>query len=286
MSKNKALILVIVLLVATVWACECQASSMTCTVTGDITSVSYTGPGQIVSNPFEDWQGLYYWYNNGIVQGMAMYPSEEYPATTQQNTATHAGSPWLTLMEATSSILGDASVRMQTTLIGSGPSGSASNFGILSESATSVWTFGCYISYGATPPPADPETLTFVMDYTYSYAVDQSGGNPFTYVQWSSSAAIRNADYSYDETRQIMAFNSGPGDSGSGSFTFPDISLTNWNTYEIEGIYYKLGYIAIFLDTQQYGNTPINPVPIPGTVALFGSGLFGLLGFGYRKMKG
>jgi hypothetical protein len=66
-----------------------------------------------------------------------------------------------------------------------------------------------------------------------------------------------------------------------GSFNLETLGVGNWSLV-LEDVAFGMGGTSVEVITQ---DGSVNAVPIPSTVLLFGSGLFGLMGIGRRRMK-
>ena len=272
--QKKFLPLILTLLAVTLWATTAPASTIF--FTADIPSFSVSVDGFAMGDAG----------NAAYIAGDAYNPPESWyddHSGTNAASISHSGSPWLTYMKAENSFTpgspSGGSGSMYVELQGTGPQPSSpGNF----DGYISQWG-GNSITIPFNVTKTGQSLVTYSGSYDLFYGLsNNSSGNPF-YEAYFSAWIDLYIDGNWFKTQQLIYDGSYNYPLPLGDFTNNPTGTTSFGgnkTFTTTGTH----NLEIYFEADQWGST-MSPIPLPGTLLLLGSGLLGLAGLGYRRIK-
>ena len=227
--------------------------------------------------------------SSSTISGTAQFPTEAVVPTTATGTPTvtntFTGGTWLNTLEASyKNISGTNSLYQH--LVGTGPGDPANTYGSIVESASNTL-------YWTLTQTAVINNFSFSDSWTVNYSLDNTGGHELVYTNWTSTP------YLYMSTdggaNYVLVAGGTPitiatqGSPTSTDYLASMPNTTNTGTFLFErkgndklpaGTY----NFKFVLDSQQNGNT-LNPIPVPPSALLLGTGMIGLALLGWRRRR-
>ena len=260
-----------VLLSMTLWASVALASSMSFNVTVNINA----WPGTGFDGPTSQVSG-YAYLENQI--GGDTKDGWSFPALYSQG-------PWLQQMTAENQVYQGSGSSFHGYLVGYGPDYFSNFAGFIYQAAsTKAYASVPYDIYAYQPEEPYPSlAIPISVDWTYQAQLSQADENPFWYADWRAQVLNGPAIFVQELYPIYNDFSVGP---MSGNASYDAYIPINW-VQEGPEVWHASGVDSVWvgLEMVQEGYT-YAPVPLPGALWLFASGLIGLLGCGRKALKG